>query len=1124
MQETLEGTERPFRFKNARQSTIYENLLLIGPGSAAFYKDACWLIENEGALSSASHLIGHLLREIESALRSVLIPVAESTTSAEKENNHKQQIQMILADLEIDDSDPVAKAWYKLSESLYGIAHRNALKEPRPVDKKLMDLWANADDFLFILLQGFRRQFFKRFNVLDELLKNDHPDVSILSNKVPQNLITIGYFFDRLENPDWIEPLWKKGYFHNPPSLERDEEKGTTRYPAWLESRFLSRMASKKPDTVLKIILQIPATENVRVYADFAEAALNMPSDIAVQLIEKAKVWARSPYLTILPVKIGALAAHLAEGGKVEEALDLSRTLLEILPGERADEVVLEDWNWPSPEPIAHFDKWEYEEILEKHFPILVRAAGVQALSLLCDLLEKAIRLSRRSSEENDQEDHSCIWRTAVEDHPENLGHNLKETLVTAIRDTAESLLDAKRATIQELVDSLEKKPWKIFRRIALHLLRRFPEQAHIIAAAHLTKREHFDDSGVQHEFVLLLRAYFNHLTAEQQQTILGWIKAGPDLEKYIISRTGEVPTEDEKNRFIEVWQRDRLSWIGLNLLPEEWKGRCQSLVEKYGAKEHPEFPFYAGSWEGPTSPKSAEELQAMSVAEIVDFLNAWNSGESIFGEPSPEGMGRTLSSVVAQDPERFASEASEFEDLDPTFIRAILSGFAEGIKQGRAFDWRPVLQLCQWVLVQADDTPDHQAEIRDKDPDWKWTRKTIAGLLSALLESASGTLHFGQRVTMWRILEALANDPDPTPAYEAQYGGSNMDPATLSINTIRGEAMHALVHYALWVRSHQEKQHDAEERLKRGFQEMPEVREVLDRHLDTTNDASLAIRSIYGQWFPWLTLLDPDWARDHVDQIFPLDESQQTYFESAWITYINFCQPYDNVFELLHKCYQHGVERIDKPNGNRRLLANPDQRLAEHLMVFFWRGKLLLIDPLFQHFWEKASDGLRAHAFSNVGQALEHTKGEVAPEILNRLKSLWSERLAICEKAADGEKHKEEMAAFGWWLISRKLDIPWVITQLIRALKISGKIENDRKVMEYLVEQASEYPEESVQCLQLMAEGDLQGWRIYHWQEQAKNLLSIVLQKSEDREQAASLVNYLGSRGFREFRDLLKI
>ena len=118
-----------------------------------------------------------------------------------------------------------------------------------------------------------------------------------------------------------------------------------------------------------------------------------------------------------------------------------------------------------------------------------------------------------------------------------------------------------------------------------------------------------------------------------------------------------------------------------------------------------------------------------------------------------------------------------------------------------------------------------------------------------------------------------MTRDPEPTPDDEAKHDSLSFDPANLAINTTRGEAMNALLQYALWIRRHIEKEADAEELIYRGLEDMPEVRDVLVAHLDPTSEPSLAIRSIYGHWFPWLVLLDDKWAKDHVELIFPADE-----------------------------------------------------------------------------------------------------------------------------------------------------------------------------------------------------------------------------------------------------------
>jgi hypothetical protein len=59
----------------------------------------------------------------------------------------------------------------------------------------------------------------------------------------------------------------------------------------------------------------------------------------------------------------------------------------------------------------------------------------------------------------------------------------------------------------------------------------------------------------------------------------------------------------------------------------------------------------------------------------------------------------------------------------------------------------------------------------------------------------------------IWKVLDVLSWDEEPSLEYEEQYGGSNMDPLTLSINTVRGEAMHAVVQFATWWRLEHEGQ-----------------------------------------------------------------------------------------------------------------------------------------------------------------------------------------------------------------------------------------------------------------------------------------------------------------------------
>lgn len=1115
-----------FRFADPRQQRIYEEIQLVGPGPAAFFRDACWLMQNERALESTFHLIAHLLREIESALRSVLRPIAtEAPEHNADSRSQKEEIRVILQALGIPEDTPEARAWFELVERLHGFAHRRGLEAPRP-PAEVHELWEQAQILLPVVLAGMRDRFLNWFRILDDLLTRPHPtkdDFKRLANEVPRNAVTRGYFFDRLENPEWLEPLRQKGFFQHPPQPIRNEEEDTIRFPPWPEARYLARMAQHKPERVAEIIREMDDTDNANVLGDLVEAMLAMPAKLSAPLVKKAAQWAEQLY-RLLPKKLGRLIEHWAKGGQTEEALRVARVLLDVLPGERRMKAASkEDYRLP-PEPRARFDTWNYKEILEKYYPELVRAAGLPALEVLCDLLEKTIQLSRPREDDHGPEDYSYVLRPAIEEHPQNLGHTIKDALVSGVRNAAELTVRSRKATMEEVVDALERRRWKVFQRIALHVLRVFADRALPLIATRLTDRNLFDDVGAQHEYILLMRACFSRLTEKDQAKILGWIEAGPDIERFRErwqGNNGSAPSDEEVARYCEVWQRNWLARIGPENLPKDWQERYRTLVEHYGEPEHPEFPRYTeGGWVGPTSPKTAEDIKAMSVEEIVGFLKTWRSPDNVFGKPSPEGLGRMLSSVVSEEPERFASEAARFQGLYPTYVRAFLSGLQESFKHQRTIDWRPVLDLCQWVLAQPREIEGRRVKRMEADPDWSWTRKAIAHLLSAGFDDGAGSIPIHLREKVWHILKPLTNDPDPTPEYEERYGGSNMDPAMLSINTTRGEAMHAVVRYALWVRRHMDSQADAEDQPRRGFDEMPEVREVLDAHLDAAQEPSPAIRAVYGQRFPWLVLLDSKWARDNAKKIFPIGQGEEALLEAAWNTYVTtFCRPYDDVLGILREQYRHAVERIGCRRDDTRWLANPDERLAEHLMEFYWRGKLSLEGPLLMAFWEKAPDGLRGHA---IEQALKQTEGDISAEILDRLKQLWELRLAIAKKAQQPSDFEKEMAAFGWWFVSDKFDVSWAIAQLSESLQLVHQTDPEHMVLEHLALTVESHPVESAQCLRILAEGDREGWKLYESSDHIRRILEVALRNPTAGKEAERIIHYLGSRGLLEFRNLL--
>ena len=80
-------------------------------------------------------------------------------------------------------------------------------------------------------------------------------------------------FFDRLENPEWIEPLRTHGFFHSPPPAQFEDEGRTVVLTKWPASRYLVRIAEQKDgsyaEAVQQALLAIPEdTDNDTVHED----------------------------------------------------------------------------------------------------------------------------------------------------------------------------------------------------------------------------------------------------------------------------------------------------------------------------------------------------------------------------------------------------------------------------------------------------------------------------------------------------------------------------------------------------------------------------------------------------------------------------------------------------------------------------------------------------------------------------------------------------------------------------------------------------------------------------------------------------------------------------------------
>lgn len=905
------------------------------------------------------------------------------------------------------------------------------------------------------------------------------------------------YFFNKLQKPDWIKPLLERGFFKEPPLVKREGE--YLSFPFWPESQYLTRMAEKDPEVTFQALKAIPPTDNPRVHEDILEAVAKLPSSFALQLAKKELEWIKEQknlYFS-LPETLVQLISVFYEQGLDAFAVEVASELLTLKLGENG-------------ELAPRFNTYQYENILHEQIPGLVTATKFKALSMLAELLLQIV-LNKGNHEE--MRDFSWIWRRAIEDHRQNRSYkDISDLVVEAIRDAAVLLIKNGLASAEEVLAFFKQYNWPIFKRIYLHIIRVAVDDNNIIAE-NVLNREHFDSIDIRHEYFLLLRECFEKLNPSQQDEFLQWVENGPDQQKFVDGfkfATAKAPTDVEYEKYVLSWQRDWLSAIE-TYLQGPWKDKLTFSRKQCGNELHPEFPSYIETgWVGPTSPVNEEALKSMDMSDLVKFLREWQGDHTINGA-TPEGLGRILAHIIENEPQLYAAHADKFIELKPTYVRNILWGFDQAIKQSRSFNWEKVLLLMQWAVKQTViKTSEMQRQyMLDEDPDWTWTRRNVGMLISQSLESDPPILTLEQRKPIWAIIELLLKDEEPTIEQERE---STMDPVTLSINTVRGIALNSVVYYSLWVQNQLKLQGISEDQM---FTLMPEVSAALTDNIRA--ETTLAVRSVYGRWLPQFIALDKSWFMNHYHDLFPSDPTKSIWASVVWETYLTFWQVSTDVFDLLENQYINSIAGLNSENTSPTKI---EQNLAEHIIMLYAFNKLKLDEGILQMFYAKASNALIKHALEYIGRSLFHHDDKLDVDVSERLCRLWEWH----KEHFNGPQKKEVLSPFGWWFIAKKFDRLWELNELNHVLSSGVLPQPLYQVAEVLVEDIHTNPKLTLEALNLISQNVKHTWEMHSIINFATDILKYGIENPEDdiKDVAREIINRFGSMGFHQLRRLL--
>ena len=1068
------------------------------------------------------YFVAHAMREIRNRLPDAIAGEVQSGLSddlaeeAGKWGSHERAVHLFQAVGGSTAPEYVVRNWYKSGWSDWIHDHMHVGNTSHGPE-------ANAE--VVLKFEQFERSMFALANrphenleVLDELLDSTPtPDELTLLKSHAGRLENRVYFFDRLENSGWVKALREDGFFDDPPERVSEDGSGYIWFPPWPEGRYLVRMASLVPGEVSLVLKRMGCSRNPAVTRLCLEAANGVPEDHLKQLAHQVVDWVKAPGGARFAREAALAICKLLEAGKVPHAMDAARALLAPREKTRPKDSVGE----PSlmrirPEAVGRFSVWQYNRVIERVLPSVVDAAGFKGLKLFSWLLGKALRICHMEGEDRDSDGHSIAWRPAIEWHSQNNEDSVRDVLVSAVRDAAERFAARGPSELKRAVFHLESR-WVLHRRIALHVLAAAP-YGESLAGERISDRELFDDYRVRHEYVSLVRAWFGKTSDEVQETYLGWIDEGPDLEAFWQEeeRGGSVPTVEEGTAYVGMWRRDRLSFVAPHLKGKV--GECyQRLVAKYGESQSADLPVWGRvSW-GNQSPVSQEELSQMTPSQVIDYLRKWRpEGDQAWeSNLSVRGLGLVFRKVVQQRLGEFVLLSDQIGSLEPIYVGDFLEALRSVSEEGVSFSWVEPLLLMETLVGHPCQTGD---ENQSSDRDWRSTRRAMVWLLSSGFSDRENRVPFTLRKMAWRVLERMTQDPDPSVAQETKQG-NDIDPSFLSDNSNRGAAMHAVVGYALWCRR------ELEARSVdpvAGFDLMPEVRLVLERHLDPEIEPSHSIRSVYGKWLPWLLLLDEIWTSSNLRRIFPTAPAHASLGETAWTTYIRGCSPYNSVFRSLRSEYEAAVDRV--PSDHTFGLSegkSVDVSLGEHLVELYWRGVESF--TLVERFFQKADDSLASTVMENMGRSLLNADGAILAPASQLIRQLWERRLDIIMSAPD--VHRREAQAFGTTFAAAKLDEEWELSSFERILRTGGGTPlMPYQAMERLAQIAVTKPLIATRVTLKLLQSTDSEWAHHDWEEQSRTILAATRSSllSDCVENRKSIIDHYIQRGSFDIRHLL--
>ena len=841
------------------------------------------------------------------------------------------------------------------------------------------------------------------------------------------------YFFSRLKNPHWIEPLKVRGFFDHPPKVKLLPD-GYVQYPFWPEFQFLKNIANEDAEKVVEIILEIPKTDNPRFYDDVIDIALNIEAPLSTRLKEIIIEYVQGEYSFLNP-RFEEVLSYWASNGQIESALVLAKELIVFQPDpQEADKQARrranpEDWTTRL-EPRPRFDEWEYCQILEKGVRPLAERGPYSTVRILLDATATMIHLTFHQDdlEKSSGNDSTIFWWERLNEFGDG---SLDDTLVYTLTFACEKVYEKAPEAVAALDQALRNQRWGIFTRIRQYLYALYlNEQTKPWIREMILAHKDYDKWDHHFEFQRMIRLACekfgaNLLTKAEKERIFEAILSGPSEQNFrdwAGDRFTKELFEERKHHF----HRTQLNPFASVLF-----GKYGEYFEELNAEGEKPItdddyaPYRLGDVKGieESSPKPAEKLEKMSDEKILSFLNEW---EDVGRDPdewwvhiSFEGLAQTFQSifkeVIIPDESRLHFWLENRNRLErPIYVEAIVSAIHEQVKLKQFDKLDQWFDLCEWILSHPDQPKEegiNRSDVSRENPDWQGSRRAVGDFVGMCLEE-DVNISISVRQHLASLLDKLCTQYDRRLDEGEPVFLNRDDQLTEAINNTRSRALKDLVDFGYWVRR----------QLEDNQADTPEVFTILEKRLCSECEYALKLPeyALLGLHYGRICGLDREWVARHKEEFLP-QESLRAWVE-AFGNFLRYNRPYKQIFDIVRDDIEFALENIDEFKMDRHGTTILTDKLGEHLFTYYLREVYPLTgdDSLLERFYEKTKEDKErwSHLFDYVGRSLKNSGKQLEAGLKQRIIDFFDWRFE--------KKEPSELKKFAFWLEAECLDAGW--------------------------------------------------------------------------------------------------